>query len=376
MAAQVLHCGGAVVYQLLCGSNIAKGNTFAIQMKNYCYLIVNTLDRTAIAVDAAWDVAGILALAEQLGVQVRGCIYTHFHFDHCGGHVDEAFIGARIPPLSGAKDVEDAGGEVWAGEGDAAAIKSQCSLGRTVSSLRDGDVVECGDLALHVLGTPGHTPGSVCIFAAPRCLSPRGAMGTSPFRETVTKAESGLLLTGDTLFVGSCGATHFPGGDSRQMLRTLSRLSAMDPAVIVCPGHAYAPEPFTTIGRERKSNDSMLEGMRQVPSPPPLPPCVACGTAGQACGPRGFVIGRKVRILGLTSEAGKAINGRRGVLEFFNEGKGRYAVKMLGPAEEPISQTEKLVRPENVEVDAGDKGAKVAEDIRSAVEASSQSKGT
>merc|ERR1719203_1358202 len=100
---------------------------------------------------------------------------------------------------------------------------------------------------LHIINTPGHTPGSVCVFAAPRCLSPRSPLGKSPLKEKVNKAEAGLLITGDTLFVGSCGATHFPGGDARQMGASLARLSIMDPSVIVLPGHAYS-DPFTTIG--------------------------------------------------------------------------------------------------------------------------------
>lgn len=344
MATQVFQCGGVLVYQLLCGDGgvLARGNKFATSMKNYCYLIVNSLDRTAIALDAAWDVEGLFALAKQLDVEVRGCIYTHSHFDHCGGEVDPAFVGSKIPPLSGAKEVEEAGGQVWAGAGDAADIEQQCGLKRGVSALNDGDVIDCGDLILHILGTPGHTPGSVCIYAAPHCLSPRGNMGKSPFKETMNKAEGGLLLTGDTLFVGSCGATHFPGGDPTQMMSTLARLSRMDASVVVCPGHAYSQEPFTTIGREREHNQAMRNGMRSVPRPLALPPCVACGT-GAGCGPKGFIIGRKVRIDGLSSDAGKVLNGQEGVVQFFDENKGRYALKLFS------SDAEKLVRPENVE---------------------------
>jgi len=198
------------------------------------------------------------------------------------------------------------------------------------------------------VNTPGHTPGSICVFAAPRCLSPRGQLGRSPFRENIIEAEQGVLITGDTLFVGSCGRTDFPGGSRDQLMETLSRLSAMDPGVVVCPGHGYAPEAFTTIGRERSSNESMIASMQRNPKPLALPPCIACGT-GAPCGPKGFVIGRKVRIRGLTSEGGKALNGQTGVLEFFNNGKGRYAVKLLEAKAE-----EKLLKPENVELPGAD----------------------
>merc|ERR1712008_271151 len=143
----------------------------AIQIRSYCYLIVNTIDKTAVAVDAAWDIAGILDLAEQLGVKMRGSIYTHFHFDHCGG-VDKNWTRGRR--IDGAKEVQDTGGEIWAGINDVELIKKQCGLTSEIVGLNDGDAIDCGDLALHILHTPGHSPGSICIFAAPRGLSPRG----------------------------------------------------------------------------------------------------------------------------------------------------------------------------------------------------------
>mmetsp|Transcript_83135 Transcript_83135/g.174040 ORF Transcript_83135/g.174040 Transcript_83135/m.174040 type:complete len:373 (+) Transcript_83135:183-1301(+) len=337
----VYSIGGAVIYQLLCGVNLAQDNQFAKQMCNYCYLIVNTLDKTAIAVDAAWDIAALYGLAKQLGVEVRGSIYTHFHFDHAGGTVDPRFTGRPVPPLEGAKEVEKAGGTIWAGAGDVDTIKGQCSIKGDIKRLQDGDAIECGDLLLHIMNTPGHTPGSVCIFAAPRCLSPRGQTGDSPFKEVIKKAESGVLLTGDTLFVGSCGNTSFPGGSHQEMLKTLSRLSTMDTEVVVCPGHAYS-DPWTTIGAERASNDVMMAGMRSVPKPPALPPCFACDNR-RGCGPRGFYVGRKVRLCKLESAQGMKLNGQAAAVEFFNEEKGRYAVKMLDTKEE------KLLKPDNLE---------------------------
>mmetsp|Transcript_83072 Transcript_83072/g.149884 ORF Transcript_83072/g.149884 Transcript_83072/m.149884 type:complete len:354 (-) Transcript_83072:33-1094(-) len=344
MATQVLQCGGVVTYQFLCGREIAKGNDMAEGMANYCYLVVNTLDSTAIAVDAAWDVEGLYELAGKLGVKIRGCVYTHYHFDHCGGDVHPMFTGGKQVVLSGAKEVQNAGGLVWAGAGDAEMIKKQCGLS-TVRALVDGDVIDCGDLVLHILRTPGHTPGSICVYAAPRCVSPRAETGSSCLQEKLTKAEAGLLITGDTLFVGSCGRTDLPGSDPREMMGSLARLGLLDPAVIVLPGHNYASEPFTTIGAERAQNQMVVMGIQQFPSPPPLPPCMACGDGGfsRFCGPKGFVIGRKVRIRGLESETGKALNGQDAVVECFVEEKDRYAVRLMG------ADGVKVLKPDNLE---------------------------
>lgn len=346
MATQVLQCGGVITYQLLCGRELAQGDRMAEGMRNYCYLVVNTLDRTAIAVDAAWDVQGLYKLAEKLGVAITGAIYTHFHFDHCGGEVSPMFTQGKHVVLQGAREIEERGGTVWSGKGDEDAIAKQCSLTKPVVALEDGAAIDCGDLVLHIVSTPGHTPGSICVYAAPRCLSPRGAINKTPLLETLTKAEAGLLITGDTLFVGSCGRTDFPGCSQEDMMRSLSRLSTMDSEVVVLPGHGYSPEPFTTIGRERMSNDMVKVGRQLNPKPPPLPPCCAAHGARGPCGPRGFVVGRKVRIKGLTSEAGQLLNSKQGVVTGFEEKKERYQVLLLAATET------KLLKPDNLEAGA------------------------
>merc|ERR1712232_1047051 len=107
-------------------------------------------------------------------------------------------------------------------------------------------------------------------------------------------------------------------------------------------GHNYAALPFTTIGAERTQNQMVMMGLRQFPSPPSLPPCVICNNQG-TCGPKGFVIGRKVRIRGLTSEQGQVLNGQPAVVETYANDKERYAVKLYTTSEV------KSLKPENLE---------------------------
>lgn len=339
---QVLQCGGVLVYQLLCGRELAADDPMARQLANYVYLVVNTQDRTAVAVDAAWDVEGLYGLAAGLGVTIRGCIYTHGHFDHCGGELPPSMTRGRRVSKPGARDVEDRGGRVWAGPGDGSQMMGQCRLSRQPFEVGDGDVLDCGDLVLHIIHTPGHTPGSICIFAAPQCISPRGPIGASPFQERLTKCEAGLLITGDTVFVGSCGRTDLPGSDQGQMFASLSRLSELDPSVLVLPGHNYSELPFSSVGAERAQNQMMRMGMSQNPAPPRLPPCVLCDNRS-ACGPKGLKIGRKVRIKGLASDAGRALNGQPGVVTGFTDDGGRYAVRLFSRPEV------KSLQPDNVE---------------------------
>jgi len=334
---QALQCGGVVTYQLLAGREVAQNDRTAKLMANYMYLIVNTLDRTAIAVDVAWDVEGVYALADRLGVKIRGVVYTHFHFDHCGGHVPPEWTGGEeFPPLPGAKEVESRGGEIWAGAGDAEAIRKQCRL-ESVTPLQDGSCLECGDLVLHTIATPGHTVGSICVFATPQCLSPRGSLKGSLEGEVLTKAERGLLITGDTLFVGNVGRVDLPESNAAEMMQSLSRIGSMHPEVLVLPGHDYGRTPFSTIGSERAMNLMVQSGLSQVPSPPPLPPCCCGDDLGRSCGPRGFIIGRKVRIAGLRDKGagGEEDKGAKdvGVLQRFEEAVGQYAVRLLPSGE-------------------------------------------
>lgn len=337
MVVQVLQCGGTVIYQLLCGRDLAKGNQMAENLANYVYLIINTLDRTAYAVDAAWDIDGLYSLAKKMDVQLKGCIYTHNHFDHCGGEMPPMMTQGRKVSAPGAREVEDRGGLVWTGTEDAEQLRGQCGLKR-IAKLGDGDVLDCGALVLNIIHTPGHTPGSISIYISAKCLSPRGApIGKSPFKEELnlleelTKAEGGVLITGDTLFPDSCGRMDLPGSNQGQMFSSLSRMSTLDPSVIVLPGHNYAEIPFSTIGRERKQNQMVQMGLSQNPRPPAMPPCCAC--TASACGPKDFIVGRKVVIKGLTSEAGQALNGLPAVVQNFSEDNGRYQVRLFTAAE-------------------------------------------
>jgi hydroxyacylglutathione hydrolase len=63
------------------------------------------------------------------------------------------------------------------------------------------------------------------------------------------------LLTGDTLFVGECGRTDLPGGNSRSMYNSLfKKLLKLSYDVEVYPGHDYGSKPSSTIGEEKRSN--------------------------------------------------------------------------------------------------------------------------
>jgi len=183
---------------------------------------------------AAWIVdpgaspEAIIAFLVEKGLTPALIAFTHGHFDHIGA-VDGLI--ARYPELPvhiGPGDVPMIGHPQNAWPPDYEAVKKPTSL---VADLVDGSTLAAGGLEARVVATPGHTPGGVCLLFA----------------------EQKLLLTGDTLFAGSCGRTDFPGGSSRQLNESLKRLAALDPELTVVPGHGLP----TTIGHEVATNPFM-----------------------------------------------------------------------------------------------------------------------
>ena len=97
-----------------------------------------------------------------------------------------------------------------------------------------GDDVTIGNLTVKLLHTPGHTPGSQCFLVG------------------------NALVSGDTLFIGSCGRVDLPGSNPEDMYRSLTQvLGALPDETLLYPGHNYADRPRSTIGDEKRSNMMM-----------------------------------------------------------------------------------------------------------------------
>jgi glyoxylase-like metal-dependent hydrolase (beta-lactamase superfamily II) len=94
----------------------------------------------------------------------------------------------------------------------------------------DGDSITFGSASLSVIHTPGHTPGSICLYGEK------------------------VLFTGDTLFRGSAGRTDLPGGNATQLLQSLKALAGLPPLTRVFCGH----DEETTLEREKAANPFML----------------------------------------------------------------------------------------------------------------------
>jgi glyoxylase-like metal-dependent hydrolase (beta-lactamase superfamily II) len=193
------------------------------------YFLFDPDSREAVAIDPGDEADRLLDFVRREGLEVRAILNTHCHLDHVGAvselkeatgapfHIhpadrflldavpsQAAFFGLRPPPvpyvdgyLAGGQTLDFAGGRI----------------------------------AIRVIETPGHSPGSVTFDAG------------------------GILLSGDVLFQSSIGRTDLPGGDHETLLRSIrERLLVFPDATLVYPGHG----PPTTIGRERAVNPFLV----------------------------------------------------------------------------------------------------------------------
>jgi hydroxyacylglutathione hydrolase len=196
-----------------------------------CSVFGDETSGEAVVIDPGDEIGRITAILEKHGLRVKAIIVTHAHIDHIGGAQKlKALTGAPVYMNFNDQELYDHIDmqAQWLG------VATPEKTGIDVTA-REGESVKLGAAEFQVLDTPGHTPGSISLWIP---------------------AEN-KLLAGDTLFLDSIGRTDLPGGDPRQILRSIhDKLLPLDDAVVVIPGHGAN----TTIGRERRRNP-FLQGM-------------------------------------------------------------------------------------------------------------------
>ncbi len=196
-----------------------------------CSIFGDEQTHEAIVIDPGDNIPEIQAILQRHGLTVKAIVITHAHIDHIGGaHKLRAATGAPVYMNRNDTLLRDMLDEQarWLG---------MEPPGKTPidTPVQEGDKLLLGATEFAVLDTPGHTQGSICLWIP----------------------SEKKLVAGDTLFRDSIGRTDLPGGDGRQILRSIhDKLMPLADDVIVIPGHGET----TTIGRERRFN-YFLQGL-------------------------------------------------------------------------------------------------------------------
>lgn len=170
--------------------------------ENNVFVLRCTATGEAAIIDAANEHELLLELSRATGV--RRVLTTHGHWDH----------------IQAVTAMRDAGIDVGVAADDASMLPSYDFV------IPDDGVIAVGELRLHTIHTPGHTPGSTCFL-----------LEGHP-----------VLFSGDTLFPGGPGNTQGAGASFERIIRSVDeRLLTLPPATIVMPGHGLD----TTIATER-----------------------------------------------------------------------------------------------------------------------------
>lgn len=174
-----------------------------------CYLVYDETKQGA-AIDPGTDGGVIFEKIKSLGIKLKYILLTHCHYDHIEGM-------EKLKKLTGA--------EVCASfECNLGIQNPATNLSKLFSDyikaepadviISDGDEIKFGNISMKVITTPGHTKGGVCYLA------------------------ENDLFSGDTLFLRSVGRCDFPGGDQKELERSIrEKIYTLDDDIIVHPGH-------------------------------------------------------------------------------------------------------------------------------------------
>lgn len=199
-------------------------------MQNFVYLIGDEESREAAVVDPSWNVPAILKTVKQDGYRLTHVLLSHGHYDHING-VEEVVARTDATVCAYKSELEE-----FIAEGIGGLVIPKSSLKKTST----GDSVRIGRLEVRMIHTPGHTPGSQCLYV-------QDGQGGAP-----------ILVTGDTLFIGTIGRCDFPYSNPNALFESLGKIKKLQDETVLFPGHDYGRRTSSPLGDEKKTNPYLM----------------------------------------------------------------------------------------------------------------------
>ena len=185
-------------------------------------LVMDEKSKETIFFDPGDNIDYILNKAIEEEMEITRLVATHCHIDHIAGSnkaMEKLGMKLEISPL---------GVPLLGNVGPIAA-----SFGYSISKiehgnlLNEGEMITIGETTFDILHCPGHSPDSLCFYT------------------------KGILIGGDVIFKGSVGRTDLPGGNPRELMKSIKeKILPLPDNTIIYPGHG----PETILGEEKKSN--------------------------------------------------------------------------------------------------------------------------
>ena len=155
-------------------------------------------------------------------IKIKQIVLTHCHIDHT------LYLQEYLDEFNTVFAIHENGNMFNQDENlnGARLFGMKKSFGPADILLKDGSELKIGDFSVRIIATPGHSPGSICLYS------------------------DKLLISGDTLFNLSIGRSDLPGGNQEQLMNSLKKISDLPDGIIIYPGHGT----FSTIKFEKANN--------------------------------------------------------------------------------------------------------------------------
>lgn len=190
-----------------------------------CYIVTDCESRVTAVIDPGDFSKQLDEALSDLGYDnVKYIVLTHGHYDHIGG-VNDILEKCSAKVLIGEHDVPFLSDNYLNLSASVFPDNPYAPI-RCDTVLHDGDVFTLGKSSFKVIGTPGHTAGSICLIG------------------------EGVIFSGDTVFFSSYGRTDLPTGNMSQMMQSLKKIGDLDGNYKIYTGHGQA----TTLVYEQKNN--------------------------------------------------------------------------------------------------------------------------